>query len=182
MTVMAADRVGIVAHIGAAVRELGGAIAEFSQTVMRGFFTVIFLAHFPPGTAAESVRARVAGDGEDLAVSVRRGSPTPPPEPVGQRYILTVHGPDQPGLVAGIGAFLAGRDINIEDMYARRDDEGSGQFVMILQIRCGPERDTRQLQLDLAELADEYGVVAHLQHENVFLATNEVSAVRALSL
>jgi len=42
--------------------------------------------------------------------------------------------------------------------------------------------DVRQLQLDLAELAEELDLIAHLQHENVFLATSEIGAVRSLTI
>ncbi|NUQ02056.1 MAG: hypothetical protein HUU35_19585, partial [Armatimonadetes bacterium] len=106
------------------------------------------------------------------------GAPLPP---AGQRLILTARGGDRGGVVGALGLFLAGRDINIEDMYARVEPE-AGEYVMVLQVLCPPGRDLRQLQLDLAELADDLGMTAHLQHENVFLATNEIGAVRTLTL
>ena len=44
---MSRDRVGIVRDVSAAVRDLHGDIADLSQTVLRGYFTMILLVTFP---------------------------------------------------------------------------------------------------------------------------------------
>lgn len=180
-TVTSADRVGIIAHLGEAVQRLGGEVIELSQTVMRGVFTVIFVGSYPAGTKLAVVRDALLDGCPELGVTVQAGVLDGPPRPAGQRFILTARGPHRPDLVAAFGGFFSGRGINVEDMYTRPEEGTPDQVVMVIQVRCPPQRDTRQLQLDLAELADELGIVAHLQHENVFLATNEVGSVRALS-
>ncbi len=179
VTVTAADRPGMMAHMGERIGALGGSIDDLSQTVMRGYFTVLLRARFPADTGAEAIReALLAGQG-DMAVGVLPSPSEAPAAADGARFILTARGPDRPGLVTALGQFLAGRDINIEDMYARVAD---GEHVMVLQLRCPATRDVRQLQLDLAELAEELDLIAHLQHENVFLATSEIGAVRSLTI
>ncbi|MCC7495739.1 MAG: hypothetical protein IT204_25535 [Fimbriimonadaceae bacterium] len=180
ITAMGTDQPGRMAHLGQRLGELEGQIADLSQTVMRGQFTVIALAWFPVGVTAELVRARLTADVPDLVIGVQAAG-QPPADRPGQRLILTARGADQPGLIGGVSSFLAGRDINIDDMYARLDESGDG-FQMIVQMRCPAERDLRELQLDLAELADDLGIVVHLQHENVFRATCEIGAVRGLTL
>jgi predicted amino acid-binding ACT domain protein len=70
---------------------------------------------------------------------------------------------------------LASKGINIEDFYAY--STGDGQFVMILQVAIPKEWDLPQIQLDIEEHGREVGFVAHLQHENIFRATNELDAV-----
>ena len=45
--VTAADRVGIVYSVTGALLDLGGNVLELSQTVMRGYFTLILEASFP---------------------------------------------------------------------------------------------------------------------------------------
>ncbi len=181
VSVMAADRPGLIALIGEQVDALGGTIEDLSQTVMQGFFTVLLLAHFPAGVSAAELEHRLQAAGDDLAVGVRSGGRAPVTAE-GERFILSARGPDRPGVVGALGQFLAGRDIAIEDMYARREGAPASEYVMVLQLRCPPTGDIRQLQLDLSELADDLGMIAHLQHENVFLATNEIRAVRALAL
>lgn len=178
---MAADRPGMMAHIGQRLERLGGRIEDLSQTVMRGYFTVIVHGRFPNGVTAAAIEEALTDQAEELAVGVRAAPAGVEQRPSGQRLILTARGGDRGGVVGALGLFLADRDINIEDMYARVEP-GAEEYVMVLQLLCPLERDLRQLQLDLAELADDLGMTAHLQHENVFLATNEIGAVRALTL
>ena len=47
ITMAAANRAGILAAVTKAMSELGGDLREASQTVVRGFFTMIFSAEFP---------------------------------------------------------------------------------------------------------------------------------------
>ena len=46
VTVTAADRVGIVHSVTGTLRDQGGNILELSQTVMRGYFTIILAVEF----------------------------------------------------------------------------------------------------------------------------------------
>ena len=47
VTVTAADRVGIVYSVSGALRDQQGNILELSQTVLRGYFTIILAVAFP---------------------------------------------------------------------------------------------------------------------------------------
>ena len=47
ITMTAENRVGIMSAVTKAMTELGGDLREASQTVVRGFFTMIFSAEFP---------------------------------------------------------------------------------------------------------------------------------------
>lgn len=47
ITMTAANRVGILSAVTKALSELGADLREASQTVVRGFFTMIFSAEFP---------------------------------------------------------------------------------------------------------------------------------------
>lgn len=182
VSVMAPDRPGLIGHIGRRVEQLGGVIADLSQTVMREFFTVILYGRFPAKVSPGDIEASLLDGMSDLIVGVKPDAGDSPTQRPGQRFILTARGHDRPGIVGDLGTFFAGRDINVDDMYARLEPGPPVQMVMILQLNCPECLDMRQLQLDLAELSDELGIDLHLQHENVFLAMNEVSAVRALTL
>ena len=46
VTVTASDRVGIVHSVTGTLRDLRGNILELSQTVMRGYFTIILAVEF----------------------------------------------------------------------------------------------------------------------------------------
>jgi glycine cleavage system transcriptional repressor len=175
ISVMSLDRVGIVAGLTEAVLELGGNIDAISQTVLKGYFTIIVTAHFDAaveaGALAEAVRAR--GARGELEVSVQeRLLPAPPPVVQrGQRFILTVAGPDRKGVIHRISSYLASRNINVEDLYAYRDGP---RFVLLAQVQVPPDQEIERLQVDVASLWPAGDMQVTLQHENIFLATNNI--------
>ena len=99
VTVTAADRVGIVHAVTGAISELGGNIKELSQTVLRGYFTIILSAEFPEARDPEALRATIADRGArfdpSIAVIPDQGRRIDP-VPGGERFILTVLGQDNP--------------------------------------------------------------------------------------
>ncbi len=60
VTVTSADRVGIVHAVTGALRDQGGNILELSQTVMRGFFTIILAVEFDAPRNTLALREAVA--------------------------------------------------------------------------------------------------------------------------
>jgi len=175
LSVMALDRVGIVADLTEGIVELGGNIDAISQTVMRGYFTIIVAARFeePMNCAelAEAVRAR-GGPGElEVSVKERRPAPPSPVPPGAERFILTITGPDRKGILHRFATHLASRNVNIEDLYATAED---GRFLLIAQLQVPPAVELERLQLDMASLWPGGEMRVSLQHENVFLATSHV--------
>jgi glycine cleavage system transcriptional repressor len=175
LSVMALDRVGIVAGLTGAIVDLGGNIDAMSQTVMRGYFTIIMTVHFDQDVTADAVIAEVKrrGRGGELEVSVKERRVLQPGPVVaqGQRFILTIVGPDRKGVMNRVTSHLASRNINIEDLYAWA--EGAG-FQLIAQLQVPQELDVERLQMDVGSLWPPGEMKVSLQHENVFLATNEV--------
>ena len=55
ITMTAVNRVGILAAVTKAMAELGGDLREASQTVVRGFFTMIFSSEFPADLAPDVI-------------------------------------------------------------------------------------------------------------------------------
>ena len=74
VTVTAADRVGIVHSVTGTIRDRGGNVRELSQTVLRGFFTIILVVEFPeaqdPADDLGSDRSAERGKRFDLTVAV----------------------------------------------------------------------------------------------------------------
>ncbi len=179
ITVTAADRVGIVHAVTGAIRDLGGNILELSQTVMRGFFTIIVAVEFPSEPAqsilAETIRER--GRAFDLTVAVipARSAESPIPAATGDRFILTVLGADHVGNIHGISGCLAARGVNIVDLHARAD---GSRFSLVMEAFLPPELSPLTVREDLERFGKGLGLEAFVQHENIFLATTEPSPVR----
>lgn len=176
LNVMSDDHPGIVAAVTGAVESLGGNIDSCSQTVLGGYFTLIMIVSFPEAADPERLCERVRGaesSGKAYQVLAR------PAFPAGQhrakepsdRFVITAFGEDQPGIVRRFSQYLAGRDINIVDLYG---DIRGAEFVLIGQVEVPTRYDIRMLQADLEQMGADLGFTVKLQHENVFVATNQL--------
>jgi predicted amino acid-binding ACT domain protein len=176
---MSDDHPGIVAAVSNAVESLGGNIDSCSQTVLGGYFTLIMIASLPnpvePDDLAEQVRR--AGDGAQYQVLVRPAitASGPAVRADSDRFVITAFGKDQPGIVRRFSQYLAGKDINITDLYGDRTGE---DFVLIGQLEVPTQWDIRMLQADLEQMGQELGFTVKLQHENIFVATNQLRLTR----
>lgn len=176
VTVTSVDRVGIVSGLSDAILELGGNIDALSQTVMRGYFTLIATVEFDEDRTCDAVAdaVRAKGRSGELGVLVKVRDSSIGGDPVvetADRFILTMKGPDAKGIVRSITSYLASRNINIEDLYAAIEE---GAFLLIAQLEVPAGLETERLQMDVQELWPGPDVQISLQHEDVFLATNKV--------
>ncbi len=179
VTVTAADRVGIVFSVAGTIRDEGGTILELSQTVMRGYFTIILDVAFPATRDPKSLAALVADRGKrfDLTVAVLpvKEQALEPPVPNGERFILSVLGDDSPGNIHGISGCLAAHGVNIVDLHARVDGP---RFSLVMEAFLPPDLSPATVRAELERFGRDHGLEAYVQHENIFLATSEPSPVR----
>ncbi|MGA2620700.1 MAG: ACT domain-containing protein [Thermoguttaceae bacterium] len=176
LNVMSDDHPGIVAAVSNAVESLGGNIDACSQTVLGGYFTLIMIVSVPEAIEAEALAERVRGAdsaGEPYQVLVR---PTLPAAAAAakapaDRFVVSAFGTDQPGIVRRFSQYLAGKDVNIVDLYG---DRSGNDFVLIGQVEVPARWDIRMMQADLEQMGQELGFTVKLQHENVFVATNQL--------
>jgi len=179
ISVLAPDRVGILRDVTRVVFEQGGNIDAIRQTVVHGFFSLVFTAAFErPAGAGDLAAALTAALEPDAAVTVRNfAAPPPAPLPAGAAYIVTTHGPDRPGTVFGISQFFVDRGINILDWMV---DGDRGDVVYIAEVVLPPDADFRRVQADFRAAMAERGLRASICHRNIFRATSELGAVHDL--
>lgn len=179
VTVTAADRVGIVYSVAGTLRDEGGNILELSQTVMRGFFTIILEVQFPTSRRPKELADAIAERGKrfDLTVAViESGLTVPePPVPNGERFILTVLGSDAPGNIHGITGCLAAHGVNVLDLHARVVGD---LFSLVMEAFLPPDLSPETVRAELERFGRDHGLEAFVQHENIFLATSEPRPVR----
>ena len=173
LNVMAEDRPGIVAAVSRAVCDAGGNIDACSQTVLSGYFTLIMVVSFPDALPADAFVASLTGDGRDggLQVQIKPFRPQAGEEDDSDNFVVTCSGPDTPGVIHRFSALLADKGINIVDLYGELSDE---KFVLISQVQIPRRWDLAMLQADLEALGAEQGYDVRLQHENIFIATNQL--------
>lgn len=179
VTVMAQDRVGIVRDVSGAIAGLGGDISHLSQTVLRGYFTLIISAKLPGEPSELAVRQAVERTGTlgEFAVNVRPYEPVASETCKTERFVLSMQGPNSVGIIARVTAFLADKGISVDDFYSYVHED---KHLILAQLAVPVDIDLDEAQSGLEKVSAEMGQVTHLQHENIFKATCEVSSVIAL--
>jgi predicted amino acid-binding ACT domain protein len=178
---MSDDHPGIVAAVSNAVESRGGNIDSCSQTVLGGYFTLIMIVSVPEAIEPEQLAERVRGaesSGSPYQVLVRPAlseQAQAAKEP-SDRFVVSAFGQDQPGIVRRFSQYLAGKDVNIVDLYGDRTGD---DFVLIGQVEVPSHWDIRLMQADLEQMGKELGFTVKLQHEDIFVATNELRLTHA---
>jgi predicted amino acid-binding ACT domain protein len=180
ISVVVPDRVGILRDISAAVSDLGANIDGISQTVVEGYFTVLLTATFKTASSADDVAASIRRrfEADEASVTVRPHVKAPAaPCAGGERFILTMTGKDGPGILRAVTAFLAERRINIEDWFV--SFEGPN-VTHIGEVTLPGRLEVQQLQADLSRAMARLDMQAHVHHENIFRATNDIGPINRL--
>ncbi len=174
LNVLSDDHPGIVAAVTRAVGQHSGNIDACSQTVVEGYFTLIMVVSFAKAVAPATLAAEVRGEeASGFQVHVRPFTPsaTEKSDAAMGRFVLTAFGKDKPGIVRRFTEYLAGKDINILDLYCQRKGD---DFILIGQLEIPAAQDIAMLQADLEHVAAEMSFTVKLQHENIFVATNQL--------
>lgn len=176
ISVMSRDRVGIVADVSACLSALGGNLEDLSQTVIRGYFTMILLAVFEEPAEREAIRrALLAVDGlAGAEIGVCAYVPEKPEPAQGgadELYMLTAVGQDRIGLVAAITAYLRERDINIVDLATTLNQ---GEYTMILLLQIPAAVDISKLKHSLKVNLEPLQMSVEIRHHALFRKTNEI--------
>lgn len=183
MSVMAVNRVGILAALATALDELRGSFVDVSQAVMRQYFTMIIAAEFPedrdPAVIVEHIQAVCRPFGgvvtlkdpeEDEAMGLT------PPESTGTDdtipYLLRITGQDRRGVLRRVAHRLAQEGIDVVDLYGIRHDEDN-TFVTCLQLAVPIGVNVVFLQKDLDQMLGGEGLGVGLFHDHVLQAISQ---------
>ena len=181
ITVLVPDRVGILRDIVAPLTDMGANIDGISQTVVGGYFTVILTATYETPQSPLDVARAILRDfpaGEASVVVRPHTKAVHPSLPAGgDRYVVTITGPDRRGILKSVTIFLAAKSINIEDWYFEYQQQ---RVTHIGEITVPDRLDIKQVQDEFRQMLAGVGMTASIQHENIFRATNEIGAVRPL--
>lgn len=179
VTVMASDRAGIVRDVSAGLAELQGNITHASQTVLRGYFTLILSAQLPDSCTPLMVRQSIERHGQvgEFEVNVRPFVEGVPVVCHGEPFTLTLRTHQVPGMLLKASSYLAQRGINIEDFNAYATDS---EFLVTGLVTIPADVDVESVKFDLEALGREYAFSVQLMHQNVFTVTSQVMPVTEL--
>ncbi len=181
ISLLVADRAGILRDATTAVTDMGANIDGITQTVVEGYFTVMLTASFTQPCSIDDVRRQMdlAFEGEQATIVVLPydAGKTARPPVEGDAYIVTLTGKDRPGIMKTVTTFLAERGINIEDWEVQFENT---QVTHIGQVTVPSRLDIKQLQHDFHHLAAALPLDSGIQHENIFRAISEVGPIKPL--
>ena len=181
MTVVAANRTGILAALANALDELGGNLRDVSQAVIQKFFAMIMAAEFAddqdPEVIVEHIRAVCRAFGAHVTLRDPEtemgfdGETEPTPK---ERYVLTLSGPDRPGVLRFLAHRLAMDGIDLVDLQGRLQDPSDKDprqaFLAAMELSVPPGVDALQLCEELRHEFQSDGITVSLQHRRVIAA------------
>lgn len=181
VSVITPDRVGLTRDIAQTIVDLRGYISDMRQTIVSGFFSLIFVTEHTEDVGAtlqDRLRA-VLPEGAVLSImsdpaSVRREMPA-----VGPRYVAIASGEDKAGVMLAISGFMADHAINIED-WSTIFDGNHVTHLAYVTFRA-PCIDLKATQSDFRRVMAVEGFSAQLCHEDIFRATGEVAPIKAIT-
>lgn len=173
ITLTAANRVGILAAVTTALAELGGDLQEISVTAIHKFFTIILSAEFPEHRQPQVIVDHIRDIGRPFGIEVCLKDPArellqTDRRPGASVHILTVTGRNQPGVMRLVSSRLAQDGVDISDLYAWRNDNGSVEMVLELLVPAGV--DVSVLERDLEKRGRSAGLSARLCPEESYAA------------
>jgi len=154
ISIMAANRVGIVSAITTSLEELGANLIEISQTVLQKYFTIILAAEFPDHRSRDVIVAHLHDYCRPFNVDINIKSPDDDelqefPAEGFERYYLTITGDDQPGMIREITSRISQECIDISDLYAKKADDGTFAVIMELIVPSGVDAIDLKKELGL---------------------------------
>lgn len=148
VSVVGADRPGIVAGVTEALYKLGCNIADSSCAMLAGEFAMILIiSHKKPFTKANLIEElKPVCERMAMTLSVRHLplGEEDRKETAGEICQITVYGADQPGIVYRVTSTLAAHQINIMDLQTKlAGTEQEPVYIMLLEVvlpdDCAPE-------------------------------------------
>lgn len=152
ITMTAENRVGILAAVTNAMNELGADLVECSQTVVSGYFTMIFSARFPDNREQQVIRDHLGDVCRPFDIEVTMSpvnhdrADAPEGDAVTKR--LRLAGLNTPGILRRIAVKMSLNQIDIIGMHAWRQDEQRFEMVMKIAIpgRFSPDDLIKELK------------------------------------
>jgi len=176
ISVMSKDRPGIIADVTTVIYDLGGDLADLNQTVLGGYFTMLLIAEFENNISLDELftgfsniesETKIEANIKEMEVKLEVEKKLLPRE----TFIVTVQGGNRKGLVKVMGDFFYCNDINVLDLSTTRDVE---KYTMIFQVDLTNVVSMEKFRDDLNHLAGQEKLNLVIQHNDIFMATNEV--------
>lgn len=173
------DCPGLVAVITRLFGEANCNIEAMSQTMLCGEFASVFVVEAPAGMLLADLRVFILDglkkNNVDLSILVRHSTGKAwGDDIVCDPFVVTVDGPDKPGLIGAMSRVFARHDVNIENMHAMLGEDKAGAALFVFEIMIPAGVDIGRLGRELASEAHKLGLRVSMQHRDIFEAVHRV--------
>jgi glycine cleavage system transcriptional repressor len=166
ITAVGPDRPGMAHAVAEVLSSSGYNIEDTTMTRLSGEFAMILIVSPPPGASVGQLSQQLAPleNSHGLFINCRDIKPetVPPQSTLGERYILSIYGPENQGLVARVTGVLAQHGVNISDVQTRVAS-GGAMYVMLYELEIPASLDNDLLSADLEAAAKAIGAQISLR-------------------
>ncbi len=158
LTVISADRPGVVEQLSKILTAHSGSWVESSMLSVAGKFAGILYAAVPDQWIDDALTAFRALDASGMQVQAQRISADEAADNYIKEITLDLVGQDRPGIVQEIAQVLARFDVNVEELNTEVSEasmSGEMLFNAAARLRVAERCDLTSLQLALELLANE---------------------------
>lgn len=168
VTALGKDRPGIVAGVAKVLYDLGCNLEDSAMKRLEGEFAVMLIFSTAKPVTEATLLRRFAPLQRRLKLVVHvkplRPSETAAPKRGGARYLISVYGADQPGIVFKVADLLARASVNIVDVHTHRSTgKGPSLYLLMLEVEPPSRLSPAVLEGRLRQLADRLGVEVSLR-------------------
>ncbi|MEU4573765.1 glycine cleavage system protein R [Nonomuraea sp. ATR24] len=147
VTVLGVDRPGVIAEVTGALADCGANIHDSTMTLLGGHVAMMLLVS--GDLSSDDLLERLCVPDAVVTASAVEARRYFRAHTNGIGYVLTVHGPDRPGIISAISAVLAADGGNITGMSTRL----SGRlYVLIADVELPEKVDVAALMRRLANV------------------------------
>ncbi|MBN1174486.1 MAG: amino acid-binding protein [Micromonosporaceae bacterium] len=157
VTVLGADRPGIIAEASEILAGLGLNLTDSTMTRLRGHFAMTLVCAGEAEAPAIETALTPLTAGGALVATVRGVDQEDPTGDLGEHYLLTVHGADRLGIVAALTRVVAEAGGNITDLTTRLVGH---LYVLVAEVDLPAKADQEALDQRLHDVATGLGVEA----------------------
>jgi glycine cleavage system regulatory protein len=159
MTVLAADRPGLVRILSETIAAHDGSWQESRMARLAGQFAGILRVECPPAAATDLLASLAALESQGISVQARReqGAASVPRETLA----LDVVGNDRPGIIRALSAAIAGAGANVEDLATSLESapmSGHPIFHATGRVSLAGDRDPAELVAAIEGLGADLAV------------------------
>lgn len=159
---MGQDRPGIVAAVSDALFTLGGNVEDVSTSILRGHFALMLVVATPDTVDLRRVEGALDQLGS-VGITVTAWEIHGPLNNTEATHVLTVYGPDRPGIVRGVARALAEQSVNISDATCRIHPGDPAIYIVTVEVTLPAGTNPESVSQSIAAVVGPMGLETTLR-------------------